>query len=225
MIPFGTRRGPVAAPLGTAPTPAAGESMAEEAIFAPNSPCSRSSVAPYCARVRALVRPERWAHVERVAILAETIARANAFDADEVRATSLAAVLHDAARDLSAERIFELAPPGDETERAHPLTLHGKAGRALASSWGVNDQRVLNAIEGHVFGVEPHDRIGMAVYVADVSEPGRGVNDDVRDLAMTDLARAYRLALRTKVRYLRARGKPVHPRTLEVHDQIAADPS
>lgn len=199
--------------------------MAEEAIFAPNSPCSRSSVAPYCARARAVVTPARWQHVERVATLAETIARANRFSEDEIRATSLAAVLHDAARDLPAERIFELAPPSSETERNHPLTLHGKAARALARDWGVTDERVLDAIEGHVFGVEPGDRIGMAVYVADVSEPGRGVNDDVRELAMYDLARAYRRAVRSKVDYLRSRGKPVHPRTLEVHASIVADAS
>lgn len=199
--------------------------MAEDPIFAANSPCTRSSVAPYCARVRALVTPERWAHVERVAVLAETLARANGFSKDEIRATSLAAVLHDAARDLPPERMFELAPPSNDTERRHPLTLHGRAGRALAHAWGVQDERVLAAVEGHVFGVEPGDRIGMAVYVADVSEPGRGVNDDVRELAMSDLARAYRRAVRTKVTYLRSRGKPVHPRTLEVHDQIAVDPS
>ena len=199
--------------------------MAEEPIFPANSPCSRSSVAPYCARVRALVTPQRWAHVQRVAILTETIARANDFSEDEIRAASLAAVLHDAARDLPPERMFELAPPGNDTERRHPLTLHGRAGRALAHSWGVSDERVLAAIEGHVFGVEPSDRIGMALYVADVSEPGRGVNDDVRELAMSDLSRAYRRAVRTKVTYLRSRGKPVHPRTLKVHDQIAADPS
>lgn len=198
--------------------------MPDEPIFAPDSPCDRSSVAPYCARVRALVTPERWRHVERVARLADTIGRANRFSDDQLRATALAAVLHDAARDLPAERLFELAPPSCDTELRHPLTVHGRAGRALASAWGVNDQRVLNAIEGHVFGVAPSDQVGMAVYVADVSEPGRGVNDEVRELAMTNLPRAYRHALRTKVAYLRSRGKPVHPRTLEVHDQIAADP-
>lgn len=199
--------------------------MADEAIFTANSPCSRSSVAPYCARARAIVTPARWEHVQRVATLAETIARANRFRDDEIRATSLAAVLHDAARDLPTERIFELAPPSNDTERSHPLTLHGRAGRALAHSWGVTDERVLDAIEGHVFGVDPGDRIGMAVYVADVSEPGRGVNDDVRELAMHDLPRAYRKAVRTKVDYLRSRGKPVHPRTLEVHASIATDAS
>jgi predicted HD superfamily hydrolase involved in NAD metabolism len=197
--------------------------MATRPIVSPNSPCSRSSVAPYCERVRTQVTPERWAHVERVAILAETIARANDFSEDEVRATALAAVLHDAARDLSEERLLALAPPANATERAHPITLHGRAARALAVSWGVTDERVLNAIEGHVYGVPPGDGIGMAVYVADVSEPGRGVNDEIRELAMRNLPRAYRRAVRGKVDYLRSRGKTVHPRTLEVHDQILAD--
>ena len=195
--------------------------MIDDDVFSPISPCSRSSVAPYCDRVRALVSPERWGHVTRVAILAETIARANRFRPDQIRATSLAGVLHDAARDLPAARLFELAPPENDTERRHPLALHGRASRALAASWGVTDGRVLAAVEGHVFGVPEGDRIGMAVYVADVSEPGRGVNDDIREMAMRHLDRAYRRAVRSKVDYLRARGKPVHPKTLEVHDSLA----
>ena len=58
-------------------------------------PCRRPSIAPYCERVRARLSPERFAHVLRVAELAETIALANGFDAGELRATCLAAVLHD----------------------------------------------------------------------------------------------------------------------------------
>lgn len=194
--------------------------MIDDDLFGPIRPCDRESVAPYCERVRARVTPERWAHIERVAVLAETIAHANGFPAAEVEATALAAVLHDAARDLEAERMFELAPPRSDLERRHPLTLHGRAARALAEAWGVRDDRVLAAVEGHVFGVPYGDRVGMAVYVADVSEPGRGVNDDVRELATRDLEGAYRRAVRRKVDYLRSRGKPVHPRTLEVHDSL-----
>lgn len=195
--------------------------MADDDIFTVISPCSRSSVAPYCDRVRTLVSETRWAHIERVAVLAETIARANRFSEDEVRATSLAAVLHDAARDLPAERLLALAPPLNDTERSHPLAVHGRAARALAESWGVHDDRVLNAIEGHVFGVPFGDRVGMAVYVADVSEPGRDVNHEIRDQAMGWLGRAYRRAVRAKVDYLRSQGKAVHPKTLEVHDSLA----
>ena len=56
------------------------------------------------------------------------------------------------------------------------------SGWALAASWGVRDEEVLEAIEGHVYGVDPENGIGMALYVADVSEPGRGVNEEIRDL-------------------------------------------
>ena len=188
--------------------------------FPPTGPCRRPSIAPYCDRVRARLTAERFAHVMRVAELAETIALANRFDAGEMRATVLAAVLHDVAREEDVETLLRLAPPENDLERRHPMAVHGRAGRVIAAAWGVSDERVLAAIEGHVFGVRPGDRVGMAVYVADVCEPGRGVNDDVRELAMVHLARAYRRAVQTKVRYLRSRGKDVHPRTLQVHDEL-----
>lgn len=192
----------------------------DEFIFPIDSPCSRASIAPYCARVEQLVTPERFEHILRVASLADTIARANGFTRGECRATDLAAVLHDVARDLPPEELFRLAPPESQLERDHPLAVHGRAGRALAAQWGVSDERVLEAIEGHVFGVPVDNRVGMAVYVADVSEPGRGVNHDIRTLAMKSLFRAYQRAVDSKVRYLNAHGKAVHPRTLEVYEAI-----
>jgi predicted HD superfamily hydrolase involved in NAD metabolism len=167
-----------------------------------------------------MVEPDRFEHILRVAALAIDVARANRFSPNERKATALAAVLHDAARDLSPERLVELAPPETEMERAHPMSLHGRAGRTLAEHWGVEDERVLDAIAGHVVGVAVSNRVGMAVYVADVSEPGRGVNADIRDLAMHNLLRAYQRAVDSKVRYLRSKGKAVHPRTLEVYEQI-----
>jgi predicted HD superfamily hydrolase involved in NAD metabolism len=190
-------------------------------LFSSSGPCRRSSIAPYYDRVRAAVTRDRFAHVVRVAELAETIARANRFDDRALRETCLAAVLHDVARDLPTERLLLLAPPENDMERSHPLAVHGRAGRVLARRWGVTNERVLDAIEGHVFGVRPGDDVGMAVYVADISEPGRGVNADIRELAMRDLDRAYRRAVDAKVRYLRGCGKAVHPRTLKVHDEIA----
>lgn len=189
-------------------------------LFPLNSPCDRSSIRHYCVRVKQMVSPERFKHIERVTVLAETIARANKFNDHELRATSLAAVLHDAARDLDEKRMFELAPPETPLEANYPLSVHGKASRALAESWGISDERVLEAIEGHVFGVSFANRVGMAVYIADVSEPGRGVNDDIRDLAMKNLFRAYQRAVDSKVRYLRSKGKPVHPNTLQVYKEI-----
>jgi predicted HD superfamily hydrolase involved in NAD metabolism len=193
-----------------------------ERLFRSDSPCNRPSIAPYCDRVKAMVTPKRFEHIARVATLAETIARANNFTPSELRATCLAAVLHDAARDLDPKDMFKLAPPETEMERSHPLSVHGRASRRLAEQWGVTDERILEAIEGHVFGVPHNNRVGMAVYVADVSEPGRGVNDDIRELAMTNLFRAYQKAVDSKVCYLRSKGKTVHPATLEVYKKICS---
>lgn len=105
-------------------------------------------------------------------------------------------------------------------EEAHPLALHGRAARALAASWGCGTRRS-EAIEGHVYGVDPENGIGMALYVADVSEPGRGVNEEIRELALAGrLKEAYRLAVRNKVHYLKAKKIPIHPRTLEVYHSL-----
>ena len=196
-----------------------------ESPFPASGPCERASIAPYCQRVRAMVSEERFEHIQRVAALADTIAIANGFDRGERRATALAALLHDVARDLGAERLLALAPPEHAVEADDPLALHGRAGRAIAVSWGITDERVLDAIEHHVCGPRYGDRVAMAVYVADVAEPGRGVNADVRELAVRDLARAYRRAVETKVRYLRSHGKAVHPRTLKVHDDFTSQHS
>ena len=174
----------------------------------------------YRRRVRELVTAARMGHIERVTETAVAIARANGPDERLQHQVELAAVLHDAARDLPDDELVRLGAPADDLERRHPLTLHGRAARSLAATWGVTDEAVLGAIEGHVFGVPPTDAVGMCVYVADVCEPGRGVNDDLRELAMHDLLAAYRRAVVTKVRYLEAAGKPVHPGTLAVYRSL-----
>ncbi len=179
---------------------------------------SAISVVDLSERVRRLVKPERYEHILRVAELAAQIARANALDEGKAY---LAAVLHDAARDLSAERLQELAPPENELERKHPLALHGRAGRRLAQQWGVEDEEVLEAIEGHVYGVSPDHKIGMALYIADVSEPGRGVNHDIREMALSGrLEEAYQEAVICKVNYLQRKGIEPHPRTMAAYRAV-----
>jgi len=183
---------------------------------------STSSVVDYAEKVRQLVKPERYEHILRVAELAAQIAAANGLDQEKAY---LAAILHDAARDLSAERLQQLAPPENDTERQNPLALHGRAGRRLAQEWGIEDQEVLEAIEGHVYGVDPEHKIGMALYIADVSEPGRGVNQEIREMALAgQLEEAYQKAVICKVRYLQKKGIAPHPRTWAAYQALRAAP-
>ena len=175
----------------------------------------------YLKCVRGMVTPNRFAHVLRVSALAEEIAIANLFHTSDIAAIKVAAVLHDVARDLDFEEIFQLSPPEFDLERRYPLSLHGRAGRVVAELWGVDDQRILEAISGHVFGVSKNNLIGMVVYIADVSEPGRGVNEEIRELAMVDIFRAYQVAVKTKVNYLHAKGMLVHPQTMKAYEDIS----
>ena len=173
-------------------------------------------------RVRGNVKPARFEHILRVADLARDIALANGLDADQAH---LAGILHDLARDLPADELLRLAPPESELDAGHPMALHGRAARAILESEGFEDTEVLEAVEDHVTGPRGGNRIALAVYVADVSEPGRGVNHHIRELAFTDLEGAYAEALFCKVTYLESRGKPVHPRTRAAFERLRQERS
>jgi len=176
---------------------------------------STVSIEQISEKVRRRVSTERWEHILRVAELARDVALAAGGDGEKAY---LAGILHDVAREMDEEELLRLCPPQNDVEKSHPRALHGCAGRKIAAEWGVTDPEVLDAIEGHVWGVEPENLVGMAVYVADTSEPGRGVNDDVREMALAgDLQRAYAAAVGRKVEYLRAKGIPIHPRTLKAY--------
>lgn len=176
-------------------------------------------LAEWEARVRLMVKARRFDHVMRVAALAHEIAVANRLDAERAY---LAGVLHDIARDLPDRELLRLAPPEVPIDAAHPLALHGRAARTLLERWGYHDPVVLQAVEDHTTGPRSDCPVAACVYVADVSEPGRGVNQNIRELAMVDLEGALALAISSKVHYLQARGIPVHPRTLEAYRGLQA---
>ena len=175
------------------------------------------SLGAWEARVRLMVRPRRFEHVQRVAVLARQIAVANHLDDGQIERACAAGILHDIARDLPDAELLRLAPPECEIDALHPLALHGRAARTLLEHWGYRDEVVLEAVEDHTTGPRGGNPVSACVYIADVSEPGRGVNDDIRELAMHDLGAALNRAIVSKVTYLQGRGITVHPRTLTAY--------
>jgi predicted HD superfamily hydrolase involved in NAD metabolism len=161
-----------------------------------------------------VVHAERFDHILRVARLSREIAAAHQLDTGR---TYLAGILHDIARDLPEEELLRLAPPECAIDADHPLALHGRAGRVLLERWGYSDPVVLTAVEQHTTGPLPDQPVAVAVYISDVSEPGRGVNEEIRRLAFCDLRGALELAICSKVHYLQGRGISVHPRTMSVY--------
>lgn len=177
----------------------------------------RLELEPWSERVRMMVKPKRYGHILRVAHLAHGIALAQGLDADRAFTAGL---LHDIARDVTGSELLRLAPPECAIDANHALAVHGRAGRALLSRWGYNDTLVLEAVEDHTTGPRAGNLISAVVYIADVSEPGRGVNHDIREMAFSNLGAALEKAICTKVEYLQGRGISVHPRTLAVYQGI-----
>lgn len=166
--------------------------------------------------VQEVLTTARFEHVLRVVETATAIAQANDFSTTELAQLRLAALLHDIAREYSDAALLERIPARNAAEAEHPLALHGPVGTLIARELGVCDETVLRAIELHAFGAPLTDRVSVALYVADKTEPGRGILAQARELALAgDLGAAFCTAVTSAITYLKEQGKQVHPSTYE----------
>ncbi|CAN5751141.1 bis(5'-nucleosyl)-tetraphosphatase (symmetrical) YqeK [soil metagenome] len=168
--------------------------------------------------VRDRLSDKRYAHTLRVADTADELAKVDGLD---VGRTRLAALLHDAAREMKSKELLRLAEewrlPIDEPEREAPKLLHGPVAAELARrELGVEDEEVLEAIRVHTVGSPGMGTVALAVYVADKIEPARDYPSVayLRELAHRDLhGAAAEVLLRTRA-YNEKRGLPTHPTSL-----------
>jgi predicted HD superfamily hydrolase involved in NAD metabolism len=168
--------------------------------------------------VRDRLSKKRYAHTLRVADTAEELAGIH--DLDQKR-TRLAALLHDAARELKSDEHLRLAEdwklPLDALARKNPKLLHGPVAAELARrELGVEDEEVLRAIRVHTVGSPEMSQLALAVYVADKIEPGRDYPSVgyLRRLATRDLYEAAAEALRRTRDHNEERNRPTHPASL-----------
>jgi predicted HD superfamily hydrolase involved in NAD metabolism len=162
---------------------------------------------------------KRYGHTLRVANTAEDLARAHGLDPGRAR---LAALLHDAAREMSSDEFLDLADnlelPVGEPERESPKLLHGPVAAGLARrELGVEDEGVLAAIGEHTTGRPGMAPLSLVLYVADKIEPARDYPsvEKLRRLARRDLRAAAAESLRRSIAHNEERGRPTHPASIE----------
>jgi predicted HD superfamily hydrolase involved in NAD metabolism len=170
---------------------------------------------------------KRYEHTLRVADTAEDLALAHDLDAGRAR---LAALLHDATREMEPEEFLDLAQEwhlrvGDP-EQQSPKLLHGPVAAELAKrELGVDDEEVLEAVRAHTTGRPGMGPLALVLYVADKIEPARDYPSvgRLRTLAREDLHRAAEESLRRAIAHNEERGKATHPASLALLDWLETD--
>ncbi|HVS46692.1 MAG TPA: bis(5'-nucleosyl)-tetraphosphatase (symmetrical) YqeK [Verrucomicrobiae bacterium] len=169
-------------------------------------------------RVREHFRQEhRYAHIVRVARMADVLAQRHGLDAAKART---AGMLHDLARLYSSQRLIDecrrRAMPIDVFELANPVVLHARLGAELArEDFGIDDPEILSAIAKHTLGSGAMSPLDCVVYLADGLEPGRDFPERaaLAALAQKDLKAAMAATMRQTMRYLERQGIPAAPQT------------
>ncbi len=170
-------------------------------------------------RARTLARDKlsdkRFGHTERVADTAEHLAHVH--NLHPLR-TRLAALLHDAAREVNKYKLLKLAENWsltlNEPERESPGILHGPVAAEMSRrELGIEDEEILEAIRIHTTAAPEMCAISLAVYIADKIEPARDYPSvkRLRKLADSNLHEVTKEALHRVIEYNETRGRAIHP--------------
>lgn len=188
--------------------PAVGQYIRDDALY----------YLPHIQGVKKLLKPERWAHTVRVAVLcAKNAARANL---TERQAITMAA-LHDCAKNLPADShcLKGFTPP----EGLPEPVVHQYSGAYVAEhTFGVTDKTLLSAIACHTTGKADMTEADKLLYLADMLEDGRNFKgvEELRAIFRRDLTECLYAALEQQIEYLKCKNAPVDGATLSAYNYL-----
>lgn len=178
--------------------------------------------------LRTHVSPARVDHVLRVESLAIRLAERWGVS---TRQASTAALLHDIARDESAEFLADVAGRSSDfgleglRTTVAPVVLHAPVSALMARDEAhVEDPEILEAIALHTTGGASMGTLARILFLADYCEEGRSFEgvDAVRSLLMSDLESALLTALAQTIVYLISLRRPVEEQTVRAYNSFAA---
>lgn len=165
------------------------------------------------------LKPKRLNHtlgVEETAVALARIWGINVYEA------SLAALLHDNAKNLDTQLLFEICQkeyPTLSLSLEYSSVLHAFAGASIAAKrYPMISEDVIHAICYHTTARPQMSQLEKIIYAADFAEPGResfpGL-EIIRERLFIDLNAGIRQILQQTVRYVKMKKKKIHPLTLD----------
>lgn len=178
----------------------------------------------FIAIIRSRLSDYRFHHSLCVAQEAKRLAERYGADADKAYT---AGILHDIMKDTSKEaqqQIFaDYAVALDDVEKRSATLWHARSGEVfLRHVLGVADEEILSAVRYHTTGRAGMSLLEQVLFTADFTSADRNYPDvDVmREYADQSLLKAIRYGVEYTIRDLIEQGRPVHPDTLAVYNEI-----
>lgn len=166
------------------------------------------------------LKPNRYQHTLGVEQMAVQLARL--YMPEDTVSASLAALLHDNAKNLPIEdqqKITEKHFKGLQIPSSYASILHQYAGAAEAKKrYPDLSDDIVHAICYHTTGRPGMSTLEKIIYSADFAEPGREPFEglqEARQMLLTDLDKGFVMILNHTNRYLMERGKDIFPLTIE----------
>lgn len=176
-------------------------------------------------KIRTAMNPQRFQHVLGVEEAALALAAQYGCD---TRKASLAALLHDYAKEVENQVFIDLIAKYDldkDLLNWDNNIWHGVVGAyKIAEDFGLKDPEIFQAIQRHTVGASQMTLLDKVLYVADYIEPNRdfpGV-EEARRLAKCDLDQAVAYETAQTIAYLAKKWIPIHPQTLETYNGYVA---
>ena len=177
----------------------------------------QGGAAPLPARVEALLtangHPATCAHVFAVAKTVRSLAERFGLPAEPCVD---AALLHDVSAVIRPADMLALTQESgayiDEAERLHPFLLHQRVSRTVAQEdFGVDDERVLRAVECHTTLMRGFSACDLAVFLADKLSWDRPGEPPYRAAVEAALAHSLEAAALAYIDYAMENGMILHP--------------
>lgn len=191
----------------------------------------------YLDFIEQVTTPRRFQHSLGVMQVMDELASVYNLDRELAQTIGL---LHDAAKDLSAEDWEQLTAEGKietyfDCDRDYILYFHGPVGAYFVQKeLGITDRLVLEAIRTHTFygdGEHFHHPLVWCLRFSDLLEPNRnwsqwkwfqtGVENLRRLVYAGHLAKAAFLQSSMEIRWLGEQGFPVHPNIIRSSQEFA----
>lgn len=185
---------------------------------------SQTADEQFIAIIRSRLSDYRFHHSLCVAQEAKRLAELYGADADKAYT---AGILHDIMKDTPKEaqrQIFaDYAVDLDDVEKRSTTLWHARSGEVfLRHVLGVTDEEILSAVRYHTTGRAGMSLLEQVLFTADFTSADRDYPDVsvMREYANQSLVKAIRYGVEYTIRDLIEQGRPVHPDTLAVYNEI-----